>query len=83
MDSQPSRAGRSFKRPYSLSDPGVERGLTAYLESTRLELSNDVKFVETLVKTTENTLQYSKPPHKFTTCPTSSGSNSTIMVISN
>ena len=28
-------------------------GLTAYLESTPLELSNDVKFVEILVKTTE------------------------------
>ena len=40
-------------------------GLTAYSESTLLELSNDVKFVEILVKTTENTLQYSKPPYKF------------------
>ena len=33
--------------------------------STPLELSNDVNFVEVLVKTTENTLQYSKPPYKF------------------
>ena len=40
-------------------------GLTAYLESTQPELSNDVKFVDILVKTTENTLQYSKPPYKF------------------
>ena len=52
--------GRSFKRRYSLSDPGVERGLRAYLESTPLKPSNDVKFVEILVKTTENTLQNSK-----------------------
>ena len=36
---------RSFKRPYSISDPG----LTAYLESTPLELSNDAKFVEILL----------------------------------
>ena len=53
--------GRSFKRPYSLSDPG----LTAYLECTLLELSNDVKFVEILVKTAENTIRYSEPPYKF------------------
>ena len=32
----------------------------AYLESTPLELSNDVKFVEILVKTAVNTIQYSK-----------------------
>ena len=34
----------------------------AYLESTPLELSNGV---EILVKTTENTLQYRKPPYKY------------------
>ena len=39
-------------------------GLTANLESTLLELSN-VKFVEILVKTTENTIGYSNPPYKF------------------
>ena len=33
--------------------------------STLLELSNDVKFVEILVKTTENTIRYSKLPYKF------------------
>ena len=60
LASPPSCAGRSFKRPYSLSD------LMAHLESTPLELSNDVKFVEILAKTTENTLQYSEPPYKFT-----------------
>ena len=32
-------------------------GLTAYLESTLLEISNDVKFVEILVKTTESTIR--------------------------
>ena len=37
----------------------------AYLASTPLELSNDVKIVEILLKTTENTLQYSEPPYKF------------------
>ena len=34
-------------------------------ESTLLELLNDAKFVEILVKTTENTVGYSKPPYKF------------------
>ena len=37
----------------------------AYLESSLLELSNDVKFVEILVNTTENTIRYSKPPYIF------------------
>ena len=31
---------------------------------TLLELSNDAKFVEILVKTTENTIRYSKPPRR-------------------
>ena len=35
------------------------------MESTLLELSNDVKFVEILVKTTENTIRYSEPPFKL------------------
>ena len=41
------------------------QGLTAYLTSTPLELSKDVNVV-ILVKTSENTLQYRKPPYKFT-----------------
>ena len=41
------------------ADPSRGRtGLMEYLESTPLELSNDVNFVEILIKTTENTLQY-------------------------
>ena len=62
---------QSFNRPYS-------QGLTAYLESTLLELSNDVKFVEILVKTSKNTIRCSKHSPTYThvghrPCPTSSG----------
>ena len=48
--------GHSFKRPYSQNDLGVD-GIFG-----PLELSNDVNFVEILVKTAENTC---KPPYKF------------------
>ena len=41
-----------FKELNSLSDPGVEQGLTGYLESTLLELPNDA---EMFLSTTEKT----------------------------
>ena len=46
--------------------PTPSRGCTAYLsdpECTPLELSNDVDFVDMIVKTTENSFQHSLPPY--------------------
>ena len=44
-----------FKELNSLSDPGVGTGLTGYLESTLLELSNDANIFERFLSTTEKT----------------------------
>ena len=48
----------AFYRPYSLSDPGVDSIFGIYSTGA-------FKFVEIIVKTTENTIRYSKPPYKF------------------